>query len=76
MGVLLEFAWDCLGCGEGAYRLVHETKSNLVVVLVLCRDLRPEADELGIGRTALTDNGAVPARVVVDVDDAECSAGV
>lgn len=62
--------------GEGAYRLVHETKSDLVVVLILGGDLRPKAGELSVGRTALTDNGAVPARVVVDVDNAECSAGV
>jgi hypothetical protein len=58
------------------YGLVHEAKRNLVVALVLGGNLRPDASELGIGRSALANDGAVPAAVVVQVDDTESSAGV
>jgi hypothetical protein len=55
--------------------LVHETKGDLVVVLVLGGDLRPDAGEVVVGGSALADDGAVPAGVVVEVDDAEGGAG-
>lgn len=62
--------------GRLTYRLVHHAESNLGVALVLGGNLRPDAGELGVGRTALADNGAVPAAVVVEVDDTQCSAGI
>jgi hypothetical protein len=59
-----------------AYGLVHQTKGNSGVALVLGRDLRPKAGELGVCRSALSNNTTVPTGVVVDVDNAECSTGV
>lgn len=69
----------CLGTGArsshgGTYRLVHDAKGNLVVALVLGGNLRPKAGELSVGGAALTDDLAVPAGVVVDVNNAESSA--
>lgn len=55
---------------EKTYRLVHHTESNLGVALVFGSNLRPKARELGIGRAALSNDSAVPAGVVVDVDNA------
>jgi hypothetical protein len=69
----------CFICGCGldfAYRFVHQTKGNLVVALVLSRNLRPQAGELGVCRSALANNSTVPAGVVVDVNNAKRSAGV
>lgn len=60
---------------EDAYRLVHDAKGNLVVALVLGGNLRPKAGEVSVGGTALANDLAVPAGVVVDVDNAEGSAG-
>lgn len=63
-------------CSRGdTYGLVHETKGNLVVALVLGSNLRPKAGEVSVGGTALANDLAVPAGVVVDVDNAESSAG-
>lgn len=61
---------------EATYRLVHHTESNLSVALVLGSNLRPKAGKLDVGRTALADNGAVPAGVVVNVNDTHGSTGV
>jgi hypothetical protein len=58
------------------YRLVHHTKGNLSVALVLGSNLRPKASKLDVGRTALTNNGAVPATVVVHIDDAHLSTSI
>jgi hypothetical protein len=57
------------------YGLVHEAKGNLVVALVLGSNLRPKAGKVSVGGTALANDLAVPAGVVVDVDNAESSAG-
>jgi hypothetical protein len=57
------------------YGLVHKAKGNLVVALVLGSNLRPKAGEVRISGTALANDLAVPAGVVVDVDNAERSAG-
>ena len=57
------------------YRLVHKAERNLSVALVLGGNLRPDAGELSVSRSALANNSAVPAAVVVEVDDAERSAG-
>ena len=58
------------------YRLVHHTESNLSVALVLGSNLRPKAGKLDVGRTALANNGAVPATVVVHVDDAHLGTSI
>jgi hypothetical protein len=58
------------------HRLVHETKGDLVVALVLRRNLRPEAGELGISGTTLAHDSTVPPSVVVNVNDAKRGTGV
>jgi hypothetical protein len=58
------------------YGLVHHTESNLGVALVLGSNLRPKAGKLDVGRTALANNGTVPAAVVVHVDNAHGGAGI
>lgn len=58
------------------YWLIHQTEGDLVVVLVLSRNLRPKTSELSIGRTSLSNDRAVPTSVVVDVDNAKGGAGV
>ena len=60
---------------EDTYRLVHDAKGDLVVALVLGSNLRPKAGEVSVGGTALANDLAVPAGVVVDVDNAESCAG-
>lgn len=50
--------------------LVHDAKDDVGVVGVLRRERRPQRRELVVGGAALADDLAVPARVVVDVDDA------
>ena len=60
---------------EDTYRLVHDAKGDLVVALVLGSNLRPKAGEVSVSGTALANDLAVPAGVVVDVDNAERSAG-
>lgn len=57
------------------YRLVHDAESDLIVALVLGGNLRPEAGKFGVAGTALADNGAVPAGIVVNVDNAHGSTG-
>lgn len=59
---------------EDTYRLVHDAKGDLVVALVLGSNLRPKAGEVSVGGTALANDLAVPAGVVVDVDNAKSSA--
>lgn len=61
---------------QDTYRLVHQTESDLGVALVLGSNLGPEAGKLNIGRTALTNDGAIPAGIVVDVDDAHGCTGI
>ena len=61
---------------KSAYRLVHQTKRNLIVALVLRRDLRPKTGELGVGGTTLTHDGTVPTSVIMDINNAECSTRV
>jgi hypothetical protein len=59
-----------------AYGLVHQAKGNSGVALVLGRDLRPKAGELGVCRSALANDSTVPTGIVVDVDNAKRSTGV
>ena len=61
---------------KSAYRLVHQTKRNLIVALVLRRDLRPKTGELGVSGTTLTHDGTVPTSIIVDINNAKCSARV
>lgn len=61
---------------KSAYRLVHQTKCNLIVALVLRRDLRPKTGELGVSGTTLTHDGTVPTSIIVDINNAKCSARV
>ena len=63
-------------CCKSTYRLVHQTKRNLVVALVLCRNLGPKAGELGVSGTTLAYDGTVPTSVIVDINNAKCSASV
>ena len=49
--------------------LVHNAEDNAGLVLVVCRELAPDAGELGVGRPTLTDDSTVPACIVVKVDD-------
>ena len=76
MLVWIPFLFLLIQNRDVAYRLVHQTKGNLAVPLVLRRNLRPKASELSVRRTALTNDRTVPTGVVVDVNDAKCSAGV
>lgn len=55
--------------------LVHDAEDDVGVVGVLCSKRRPERGKLVVGGTALADDLAVPAGVVVDVDDALGSRG-
>jgi len=64
------------GADDKVVWLVHDTKGNLVVVGVLGSELRPERAELGVGWATLTNDGTVPARVVVDINDTEGCARV
>jgi len=56
-------------------RLVHEAKDDLAVGLVLGRELAPKVGELSVRGSTLTDDRAIPASVVVDVDDARSTTG-
>ena len=59
--------------------LVHDTKDNLGLTGVLLCELGPDTGELGVAGAALTDDLAIPARVVMDIDDAVgacCEAGL
>lgn len=58
------------------HRLIHQAKSNLVVVLILSRNLRPETGKLSISRTTLANDRFVPPSIVVNVNDTESGAGV
>lgn len=64
------------GVGPGAdgqvVRLVHDAKDDVCVVGVLCGKRGPESSELLIGGSGggLANDVAVPAGIVVDVDDA------
>ena len=53
-------------------RLIHDTKDDPGLALVLSRKLTPNAGELCIGWTTLPNNSSIPACIVVNVDDA-CS---
>lgn len=55
--------------------LVHQAEHNVLLRLVLGSKLRPDIGELGVGGTALADDGAVPARVVVQVENAGRACG-
>lgn len=59
-----------------AYRLIHDGESDLRLALVLGRNLRPKAGKVAVRGTALANDLAVPAGVVVDVDDAHGSTGI
>ena len=61
------------GADDKVVWLVHDTKGNLVVVGVLGSELRPEGAELGVGWATLADDLAVPAGVVVDINDTKGS---
>jgi len=62
--------------GGKTYGLVHHTEGDLGVALVLGSNLRPKAGKLDVGRTALANNSAIPAAVVVHVDDAHGGTGI
>lgn len=55
--------------------LVHQAERDVLLRLVLGSDLRPDIGELGVCGSTLTDDAAVPAGVVVQVDDAEGAGG-
>ena len=59
-----------------SYRLIHQTKGDLVVTLVLCRDLRPKTSELCVCGPTLSYDRTVPTCVVVNVNNAKCGTGV
>ena len=50
-------------------RLVHQPEHDLGLPRILLGQLGPNASELSIGRSALTDNPTVPSSVVVEVQD-------
>ena len=52
--------------------LVHDTKDDLGLALVLGSKLAPNAGELCVGRTSLSNDSSVPACIIVNVNDA-CS---
>lgn len=58
------------GDGSKIVGLVHDAEGDLGLGGVFGSQLRPERGELRVCGTALSDDGAVPARVVVDVNDA------
>lgn len=58
------------------YWFVHEAKGDLVVVLVLSCDLRPETRKLGVGRTTLANDRTVPTSIIVNVNNAKRGASV
>lgn len=58
------------------YRLVHDAESNLGATLVFGSNLRPQASKVLIGRATLADDVAVPAGVVVQVNDAHLSTSI
>ena len=51
-------------------RLVHGAEDDVRLVGVLGRELAPDGVELRVRGAALADDAAVPASVVVQVDDA------
>lgn len=55
---------------EFTHRFVHQSKGNLAIAFEFGCELTPKARELSVGRTALSDDPAVPTRVVVDIDNA------
>ena len=56
--------------------LVHQTEDDVGLVGVRLRELGPDGDEVVVGRsTVLANNAAVPAGIVVDVDDAVSAGG-
>lgn len=63
---------DGLGPGRDGQvvGLVHDAEDDVGVVGVLGGKRRPESGELVVGRAALADDLAVPAGIVVDVQDA------
>lgn len=52
-------------------RLVHDAENDALVAAILLSELSPDALELGVGGTTLSNDAPVPARVVVQVDDDE-----
>lgn len=58
------------------YRLVHDAESNLGATLVFGSNLRPQASKVLIGRATLADYVAVPAGVVVQVNDTHLSTSI
>ena len=67
------------GVGPGGHGevvgLVHQAESDLALRRVLGRDLGPDISELVVGWAALADDLAVPAGVVVEVDEADSAGG-
>ena len=63
------------GGGPGRHvevvRLVHQAEDDVGLGGVFLRELGPEVGELVVGGPALADDAAVPAGVVVHVEDAE-----
>lgn len=53
--------------------LVHDSKGDLGGIGIFCSYLTPEACELCVCWSALTDNTSVPARIIMDIDDASCT---
>jgi hypothetical protein len=49
--------------------LVHQSKRDVLLRLVLRGNLRPNISELSVGGSTLTDDSAIPAGVVVQIND-------
>ena len=60
------YAWDIVG-------LVHDAEDDFGLAGVFAGKLRPETCKLSITWSALTYDFAIPASVVVDIDNAMCS---
>ena len=67
------------GGGPGGHvevvRLVHQAEDDVALRGVLLGELSPEIAKLVVRRSALADDAAVPAGVVVHVEDAEGAGG-
>ena len=60
----------CPGSDIQIVRFVHETECDAGVRAVLCCKLTPQAVELVVCGSTLTDDAAIPPCIVVDINDA------
>jgi hypothetical protein len=56
-------------------RFVHQPKDDLSVRAVLLGQLFPDASQLSVGRSTLSDDPAVPSSIVVQVEDGVSALG-